>query len=136
MASPERPAEISRAPTLNGKTVLPVKALTAGLKGHKVAAVYAILDSGYKRGSGEGWEFVQHVGVTRDLAADISHFLGAKGTTEVAHVRALSFAYPQKATMLDFAESWKQQVASAGFTRGGKARSISRPTCKSSLKRR
>ena len=43
-------AEIAKAPTLNGKVVLPVKALTAGLRGHKVAAVYAILDSNYKRG--------------------------------------------------------------------------------------
>lgn len=42
--------EISKAPTLNGKMVLPVKAMSAGLKGHKVAAVYAILNSNYKRG--------------------------------------------------------------------------------------
>lgn len=41
---------ISKAPTLNGKMVLPIKITAAGLKGHKVAAVYAILDSNYKRG--------------------------------------------------------------------------------------
>ena len=46
----EAPAEITKAPTLNGKVVLPVKAMTAGLKGHEVAAVYAILNSDYKRG--------------------------------------------------------------------------------------
>ncbi len=42
--------EISKAPTLNGKMVLPVKAMSAGLKGHKVAAVYAVLNANYKRG--------------------------------------------------------------------------------------
>lgn len=44
------PTEISKAPNLNGKAILPVKAMVAGLKGHKVAAVYAVLNSGYKRG--------------------------------------------------------------------------------------
>jgi hypothetical protein len=42
--------EVSKAPTLNGKIILPVKAMAVGLKGHKVAAVYAVLNSGYKRG--------------------------------------------------------------------------------------
>lgn len=42
--------EISKAPSLNGKTILPVKAISAGLRGHKVAAVYAILNSEYRRG--------------------------------------------------------------------------------------
>ena len=43
-------SEISKAPTLNGKVVLPLKAMMVGLKGHKVAAVYALLDKNYKRG--------------------------------------------------------------------------------------
>lgn len=42
--------EISKAPTLNGKAVLPLKAMKVGLKGHKVAAVYALLNKNYKRG--------------------------------------------------------------------------------------
>jgi hypothetical protein len=37
-------------PVLNGKRVLPFKVLSAGLKGHKVAGVYAILNKDYKRG--------------------------------------------------------------------------------------
>ena len=41
---------ISKAPSLNGKIVLPVKVMAGGLKGHRVAAVYAILNSNYKRG--------------------------------------------------------------------------------------
>ena len=43
-------SSISKAPDLNGKMILPIKIAAAGLKGHKVAAVYAILDSNYKRG--------------------------------------------------------------------------------------
>jgi hypothetical protein len=42
--------EISKAPTLNGKAALPLKAMKVGLKGHKVAAVYALLNKNYKRG--------------------------------------------------------------------------------------
>jgi hypothetical protein len=37
-------------PVLNGKRVLPYKIMAAGLKGHKVAGVYAILNKDYKRG--------------------------------------------------------------------------------------
>jgi hypothetical protein len=40
----------SPAPTLDGKRVLPYKIMKAGLKGHKVAAVYALLNTDYKRG--------------------------------------------------------------------------------------
>eukprot|EP00956_Cyclotella_meneghiniana_P029719 scaffold72890_cov28-Cyclotella_meneghiniana.AAC.1 len=50
-----------------------------GLKGHKVAAVYAVLNSGYKRGSGDGWEFAEHISITKDLASDINYFLNLKG---------------------------------------------------------
>lgn len=46
----ETQTEISKAPTLNGKAILPVRAMVAGLKGHKIAAVYAVLNSSYKRG--------------------------------------------------------------------------------------
>ena len=41
---------VAKAPDLNGKLVLPIKIANSGLKGHTVAAVYAILDSSYKRG--------------------------------------------------------------------------------------
>ena len=42
--------ETSATPILNGKRVLPFKVVAAGLKGHKVAGVYAVLNSSYKRG--------------------------------------------------------------------------------------
>jgi hypothetical protein len=41
------------APVLNGKRVLPFKVLMAGLKGHRVASVYALLNKDYKRGYDE-----------------------------------------------------------------------------------
>ena len=47
----ESSADVSApAPVLDGKRVLPLKIMKAGLKGHKVAAVYALLNSDYKRG--------------------------------------------------------------------------------------
>mmetsp|Transcript_44716 Transcript_44716/g.93815 ORF Transcript_44716/g.93815 Transcript_44716/m.93815 type:complete len:468 (-) Transcript_44716:37-1440(-) len=106
--------EIAKAPSLNGKMVLPTKAMMAGLKGHKVAAVYAILNKNYKRGSGDGWEHVQHVSITRDLHADLAYYSAAQGPTNVAYARAMSFSYPQKATMLDFANGWKGRVLEVG----------------------
>ncbi len=51
-----------------------------------------------------------HVGVTKDLAQDIAHLTSQRGIEAVAHVRALSFSYPQKATMEDFANGWRYKV--------------------------
>ena len=56
--------------------------------------------------------------ITRDLAADLAHFLSQKGPKEVAHLRALSFSYPQKAVMEDFAAGWRAQVTEAGGSMG------------------
>jgi len=64
--------------------------------------------------SGDGWEFVEHISITRDLAGDITYFLSTKGSDSVAHIRALSFSYPQKATMEDFANSWRFKVQDVG----------------------
>jgi len=46
----EAPTSPNAAPVLNGKRVLPYKVLMAGLKGHKVAGVFALLNNEYKRG--------------------------------------------------------------------------------------
>jgi hypothetical protein len=43
-------AASSPTPVLNGKRILPYKILMAGLKGHKVAGAYALLNKEYKRG--------------------------------------------------------------------------------------
>jgi len=84
--------------------------MMVGLKGHKVAAVYALLNKDYKRGSGEGWEHVQHIGITKDLTSVLTNEAPNYNT---AHVRALSFTYPQKATMEDFANGWRGRVQEA-----------------------
>ncbi|KAL3778167.1 hypothetical protein ACHAW5_008969 [Stephanodiscus triporus] len=114
---------ISRAPSLNGKAVLPVGAVLAGLGDHKVPAVYAILEN-YERGSGEGWENVVRVGVTRDLTSEISDFRkssssSSSSSSSTFHVRAMSFSYPQRSVMEDFAETWRTRVREAG---GGEAK--------------
>lgn len=62
--------------------------------------------------SGEGWEHVENVGITKDLAK----VLDSDETTEqynTVYVRALSFTYPQKSTMEDFAEGWRMKVQEA-----------------------
>jgi Fe-S cluster biogenesis protein NfuA len=61
-------------PVLNGKRVLPYKIMAAGLKGHKVAGVYAILNKDYKRG------YVMIVAVVVVLT-DVLWGLAPTGTT-------------------------------------------------------
>jgi len=41
---------LQKAPAFNGKVIYPLKVFLGGLKGHTVAAVYAIVNSEYKRG--------------------------------------------------------------------------------------
>jgi Fe-S cluster biogenesis protein NfuA len=131
---------IDKAPSLNGKIILPLKAILVGLGQHKVAAVYAILQNYNKNeegGSsssgggvegGDGWEKVVHIGITKDLSADITTYLkqnsnenkeeegGVSSSTsshqqqQKYHVRALSFSYPQKSVMAEFANTWRIKV--------------------------
>lgn len=110
----EGEATTSVAPVLNGKMVLPFKVMTSGLKDHKVAAVYAVLNSNYKRGSGEGWEHVQFVSVSNDLEESLQGLLADQGKETVAHVRALSFSFPQSQAMEEVASQWRAQVKEAG----------------------
>jgi len=94
--------------------VFPIQALTAGLKGHKVAAVYAVMNKRYKRGSENEWQHCEHIGFTRDLNENLQSHIETYGRTRTAHIRALSFAYPQKTAMMEVATRWKEQVAQAG----------------------
>lgn len=61
--------------------------------------------------SGEGWEHVENVGITKDLANVLDSDEQEQYNT--AYVRALSFTYPQKSTMEDFAEEWRMKVQEA-----------------------
>jgi Fe-S cluster biogenesis protein NfuA len=106
------------APTFNGKRVLPFKILAGGLKGSKVAAVYAVLNSTFKRGS-EGWEVAEYVGVSQDLDATLQAHFEHHGGEKVAHIRALSFSFPQPNAMQDVAQQWREMARSAGAVLDG-----------------
>jgi hypothetical protein len=107
--------------SLNGKILLPLKAILVGLGQHKVAAVYAILqnytknDGGSVEGSSDGWEKVVHIGITKDLSTDITTYIKqnsneTKEDGQKYHVRALSFSYPQKSIMEEIANTWRSKV--------------------------
>ena len=98
------------APVLNGKRVLPAKIMLAGLKGHQVAAAYAILSPEYKKAGGDGWEACQHVGITRDLAETLNELTEKYGKEKVAHVRALSFLIPNDSAMQSIASDWRKEA--------------------------
>jgi len=99
------------APVLNGKRVLPTKIMLAGLKGHQVAAAYAILSSEFKKAGGtDGWEACQHVSVTRDLFETLNEKLNEYGKDRVAHVRALSFLIPNENAMESIASDWRKEA--------------------------
>jgi len=100
-------------PVLNGKRVLPYKVLLSGLKGHKVPAVYAVLNSNYKRGS-EGWEATNYVGVAQDLDATLHAHLEKHGNDKVAQIRALSFSFPEPGAMQEVASQWREMATKAG----------------------
>ena len=103
-----------KTPILNGKRVLPYKIMTGGIKGQPaVAAVYAILNQSYKRGQ-EGWDAAVHIGVTQDLDQCLERLVEKFGMEQVAHVRALSFSYPQPAAMQEVASEWKETAVEAG----------------------
>eukprot|EP00339_Tiarina_fusa_P023229 CAMPEP_0117063990 /NCGR_PEP_ID=MMETSP0472-20121206/44670_1 /TAXON_ID=693140 ORGANISM="Tiarina fusus, Strain LIS" /NCGR_SAMPLE_ID=MMETSP0472 /ASSEMBLY_ACC=CAM_ASM_000603 /LENGTH=371 /DNA_ID=CAMNT_0004783911 /DNA_START=175 /DNA_END=1286 /DNA_ORIENTATION=+ len=101
------------APVLNGKRVLPYKVLMAGLKGHEVAGVYAIINKEFKRGQ-EGWEQCQHVGVSMFLDTTLAELLEEHGAEKVAHVRAMSFVIPNEGAMEQIAYDWRRLAIDAG----------------------
>jgi Fe-S cluster biogenesis protein NfuA len=103
------------APVLDGKRVLPYKIIMAGLRSSsKIPAVYAVLNSGFQRGS-EGWDKCVVVGVAQDLESTL-RTLHEQDATElqVAHVRALSFSFPNPNAMQDFASQWRTKAVDAG----------------------
>jgi Fe-S cluster biogenesis protein NfuA len=115
---PAPPSTETPAPVLNGKRVLPFKIMVAGLKGaaREVAATYAILGSDYKKKSSgdDGWEVCQHIGVTRHLERTLRDFAQQHGGDRVAHVRALSFAFPNENAMESIASSWRKEAKRVG----------------------
>eukprot|EP00523_Entomoneis_sp_CCMP467_P010895 CAMPEP_0168731822 /NCGR_PEP_ID=MMETSP0724-20121128/7458_1 /TAXON_ID=265536 /ORGANISM="Amphiprora sp., Strain CCMP467" /LENGTH=442 /DNA_ID=CAMNT_0008778831 /DNA_START=142 /DNA_END=1470 /DNA_ORIENTATION=+ len=103
-------------PMFNGKRVLPGAIVMTGLKASpaRVAAVYAILSPTLYNKKGDGWDAATHVGVTQDFFATLTAWQQTK--EKVAHVRALSFSFPQPNAMQDVANDWKGLAQEAGAT--------------------
>lgn len=108
------PGDLNKAPTFNGKLTLPIKVVSNGLQNHKVAAVYAILSQ-----KDNGWKNVKYISITRDLNGDLQDLISKYGKEQVKFVRALSFAYPQKAAMGEVANRWSSTVSFEGGTLDG-----------------
>jgi len=100
----------NKPPTLNGKVIFPTKTILQGLRvqSMKVAAVYAILNHQYKRGSGDGWEYCEYVGITKDLQYVLDTYTQRMNPESIAYVKALSFSFPQKSVMEDIATDWRR----------------------------
>jgi Fe-S cluster biogenesis protein NfuA len=105
---------LNKAPTFNGQLTLPIKVLLAGLKNHKVAAVYAVLST-----KSNAWKEVSYIHITRDLNADVQDLVEKYGTDQIKFVRALSFAYPQKSAMTEVGDRWRGMVMNEGGTLDG-----------------
>ena len=99
-------------PVLNGKRILPIKIMLAGLRGHTVAAAYCVMSRDYKKTSPSDseWRACQHVGTTTDLCATLQRHLDDHGRERVAHVRALSFQIPSESAMESIASDWRKLV--------------------------
>mmetsp|Transcript_12240 Transcript_12240/g.16005 ORF Transcript_12240/g.16005 Transcript_12240/m.16005 type:complete len:424 (-) Transcript_12240:3-1274(-) len=111
----ETPAPIASPPPMfNGKRVLPGTIVLAGLKASnaRVAGVYAILSADYSKNKGEGWEYVVHVSVTQDLYATLQAWESST-QSKLAHVRALSFSFPEPNAMQDVSTDWRKDAAEA-----------------------
>jgi Fe-S cluster biogenesis protein NfuA len=103
-------------PVLNGKRVLPFKVMSAGLKGQKaVAAVYAVMNDDFKKAAdSEGWQSVVYVGVSQDLQSTLQRHAETHGASKVAHIRALTFSFPQPNAMQAVAQQWRELGNEAG----------------------
>lgn len=105
----------SLTPQFDGKRVLPYKVIINGLKGNeqKVAAVYAIYNSNYQRGT-DGWDTSTYVGVTQDLLSTLQAlYMNDITELKVSHCRILSFTYPQPNAMQEIANQWRQYAVDA-----------------------
>jgi Fe-S cluster biogenesis protein NfuA len=120
---------VTSNPMFDGKRVLPIKIVQAGLKAgggdstSKVAAVYAVLNSKYVKGSTEStmWtSFCEHIGTTVDLQQTLQDHVteyggsgsgsSESGVDRVSYVRAISFSVPNNGAMESIASDWRRDV--------------------------
>ncbi|GFH55502.1 hypothetical protein CTEN210_11978 [Chaetoceros tenuissimus] len=108
----------AKAPSFNGQLTLPLKVISSGLSNTTpVAAVYAIQSDKPSRPNDASYTNIKHIGFTKDLAKDLTA-LKEKYGGQIAYVRALSFAYPQKAAMMEVANRWASMVHEQGGSLG------------------
>mmetsp|Transcript_16012 Transcript_16012/g.44335 ORF Transcript_16012/g.44335 Transcript_16012/m.44335 type:complete len:455 (-) Transcript_16012:1673-3037(-) len=97
---------------LNGKRVLPMRIVLAGLGDQQVAGVYAIYNKDYKRGQ-DGWESCEFVGTSFDLVSSINAHIKVSGADVMAHARILSFSSANSDAMQTVSDEWKVKVKDA-----------------------
>ena len=102
------------APTFDGKLIFPMRALTVGLKGHTVAAVYAVLNKNHRRGSQNSWEDCEFIGITKNLDVALQSLVEEHGSEIVAHARVMSFLYPERVSMEEIGKKWVELSKNAG----------------------
>lgn len=108
----------AKAPTFNGQLTLPFKVISSGLTNTTpVAAVYAIQSLKPSRPNDISYANIQHIGYTKDLLKDLIQLKQTYGE-QIAYVRALSFAYPQKNAMMEVANRWASLVQDQGGSLG------------------
>jgi NifU-like domain len=100
-------------PVLNGKMVLPVRVVMTGLEGHTLPAVYAVIRSGFARGS-DGWVQTEYIGRTTNLYETLQNHISEHGSDKVAHIRALSFSFPQEGAMQSVVNEWTEAAKASG----------------------
>ena len=72
-----------------------------------MAAVYAVMNKGFQRGSSDGsWDTCEFIGVTRNLDETLQSLMKEHGAEKMAHVRAMSYPYPQRTAMEELANKW------------------------------
>ena len=110
---PDVPSPSTPPPVLNGKMVLPMRVVMTGLAGHNLPAVYAVIRSGYIRGS-DGWSQVEYISRTTNLYQSLKNHIAEHGSDKVAHLRALSFSFPQEGAMQAVVDEWTESAKAAG----------------------
>lgn len=110
----------SSAPVFDGKRILPVKIMLAGLKGRQnVPAVYAVLSSEYSNqkirhhcgGDDDRWATAcVHVGITTSIADTLNDHIEEHGVDKVRYIRALSFLEFNENAMESVASDWRKEV--------------------------
>mmetsp|Transcript_629 Transcript_629/g.1006 ORF Transcript_629/g.1006 Transcript_629/m.1006 type:complete len:434 (-) Transcript_629:71-1372(-) len=103
-------------PIFGGDLIYPLKVVLNGLQNTlPCTAVYAVLDSTYKRGEpGADWSSCVYIDGTPDLYTALSAHVAEKGSENVAHVRVVSYNVPNDEKMRGQMREWVGLADGAG----------------------